>query len=411
MIKNIDIDMILDKAFEVINPKTAVETVSIFDALDRVIAQDVYSQKALPPFDNSKMDGYAINSDDLGKVVTVIGTIFAGSELENELKSGESFKIMTGAVLPKGADVVVPFEDILESSSNFITLPKAIKNRYIRYKNSELEVNKLIINSGVRLASSHLALLASQGVFVIKVFKKVKIGIFSSGNEIKEPWEITNSYQIYNSNSMVIYQILKERCYDVSYIGSLKDDKELIKAELESAFREYDCIITTGGVSKGEADFIKTILPQIGVIEIFDKIDVRPGKPTTFGIKDDKLFFALPGNPLSSLMNLSLFGLAILEKFQGAINYYPTFVNAKSSKSFKIIGDRANIILGNLINGEFIVCRDNMYESGMILPFVESDSFLVIKKGVDFINCGDIVKVIPYKLKFIDKYVDFINSH
>jgi molybdopterin molybdotransferase len=377
---------------------TTTENVQILDALGRVLANDVVCQKALPAFDNSAMDGYAVKVSDAGKIVKIEGTIFAGDFPEGvEIRQGTIHKIMTGAMVPPSCDAVVPFEKAEAIDEFTIKLPEKIKNaQHIRRLGEEINTGAVILNKGDLLTPSHLAVLASQGITTVPVFRKLRIGVLSTGSEIKEPWDRAEAYQIYNSNSTALYGCAKELGFDVSYLGAIPDDEEAIRATI-SGFHNYDVIITSGGVSVGEADFTAKVFKEEGMTVHFHGMALKPGKHALYGVMGETIIMGLPGNPLASLSVFMLFATPILAKRQGRKAYAHTTAIAKNAEAFSFKGRRANLILGTIKNGEFTVVDGYMYGSGMITPVTKSNAFIITKVGVEALSVGQEVKIVlPY---------------
>ena len=390
-----EVDEALFLALENTKPIQEKEIVSIFNALNRVLAQDIVCKKALPAFDNSAMDGYVVKLSDAGKEVDIKGAIFAGDFPQDvEIKEGMVYKIMTGAYVPKGSEAVVPFEDVEIIDEERIKLPNKIKqNAHIRFRGEEINEDEIILKEGDLLRPAHIAVLASQGITNIKVFRKLKAAIISTGSEIKEPWQQAKTFQIYNSNSSAIYASALEMNIDISYIGAVEDSKEKI-LQLVDSFRNYDVVFTSGGVSVGEADFTDEVLKSAGLKTIVHGVAIKPGKHALFGLLENTAIIGLPGNPLSSLATFMLFATPIIAKMQGRKKFYPTISIAKNSKTFSFKGRRANLILGTVLDGVFYATQDYKYSSGMLTPVTKSNCFIVAKKGVEVINKDDEVRIV-----------------
>ncbi|MCV6608631.1 MAG: molybdopterin molybdotransferase MoeA, partial [Campylobacterales bacterium] len=349
-------------------------------------------------FDNSAMDGYAVKIPDRGKTIKFHETIFAGDNPKDlQVIEGMCHKIMTGAMTPKGCEAVVPFEKVEIIDKNTIKLPDKIKkNGNIRFQGEEIDKKDLIIEKGTLLGAGEIAILASQGISSVKVYKKLKVAVMSSGDEIKEPWDNSEDYQIYNSNSIGIYTFLKELGCEPSYIGALPDDKEKLQNAVRN-LKGYDLIVTSGGVSVGEADYTKEVFENQGMKTVIHGIEIKPGKHGMFGFLDKTVMIGLPGNPLSSMSMFLTFVSPIAGKLSGRNAYYPNTARAKIVKDFSFNGNRANVIFGTLSDGKFQATDDYKYSSGMLSPLLNSNCFIIANKGVTSFKKGDKVKVImPY---------------
>jgi len=387
------------------------EKVFIFDAAGRVLAESILCQKELPAFTNSGMDGYAIRLGDSGKKVKIVGSIFAGDDVSDiEINDGECYKIMTGAMCPKNSEAVVPFEDAISTQGEFVELPQNIKpNHNIKLKGEELALGKTVLQKGERLNASALSLIASQGISVVEVLRSIKIGVLSTGDEIVEPWHKAEDHQIYNSNSSAVYSHLKLLGFDVSYIGILPDELSGMKEKIR-ALQEFDVVFTTGGVSKGEADFVEKAFKECGMDVIFHGVLVKPGRHTMMGKTGKTYIFGLPGNPLAATVNLMYIIAPFLFKLSGEKSYYADFVYAKNMQTFKLSKGRANMVLGTLRNGEFLVARNGKYGSGMITPLVESNAIIFTKNGLEEVREGEMIKVVPMNYSPCRNFADMINA-
>lgn len=383
------------KALENTRPVTQVEMVSLFDSLNRVLARDVICKKSLPAFDNSAMDGYAVKTADAGKTVTINGTIFAGDFPEDVvINEGSVHKIMTGAFVPATTDAIVPYEDAEVVDENTVKLPEKIKaGKHIRRLGEEVMAGDQILKAGDLIRPAHMAVLASQGITQVAVFRKLKIGILSTGSEIKEPWESAEAYQIYNSNSTALFGACLEMNTDVSYLGAIPDDKELFKKTIKE-FYDYDVIFTSGGVSVGDADFTEEVFVSEGMKKLVHGVALKPGKHAMYGTMGKTTIIGLPGNPLSSIAVFMLFATPVLAKMQGRSRYHQSVALAKNAKDFSFKGNRANLIWGTLSNGEFTATDDYKYGSGMLTPITNSNAFIIAKQGVHELKRGDEVRVV-----------------
>ncbi|WP_298085488.1 molybdopterin molybdotransferase MoeA, partial [uncultured Campylobacter sp.] len=290
------------------------EFVSLERATGKILAQDVFAVKNLPSFNNAAMDGYALKFDDFNEPLSVAATVLAGDEAEISLKKGECVKIMTGAKMPINADTVVPFEDALLQDGKLSPQSKVKKFNALRYKGEEVKAGEILLKKGEILTPAKVMMLAAQGIYCVCVERELKIGIFSSGDEVVEPWQNASEEQIYNANGAGIASLLQSFGFASSYAGIIKDDLESTTRALETA--EFDVIITSGGASKGEADFMKTALLNLDFSELFDGVNIRPGRPSKAFIKDKKIVFILPGNPMAAFLMCFLLVVPFLKGAQ-----------------------------------------------------------------------------------------------
>ena len=364
------------------------EFASLERATGKILAQDVVAVKNLPSFDNAAMDGYALKFDDFNEPLSVAATVLAGDEAEIALKKGECVKIMTGAKMPINADTVVPFEDAVLQDGKLTPQSKVKKFNALRYKGEEVKAGEILLKKGEILTPARIMMLAAQGIYCICVEREIKIGIFSSGDEVVEPWQNASEEQIYNANGAGIASLLQSFGFASSYAGIIKDDLESTTRALETA--EFDIIITSGGASKGEADFMKTALLNLGFSELFDGVNIRPGRPSKAFIKDKKIVFILPGNPMAAFLMCFLLVVPFLkstrlEKFDAVLN-----------QDVKIKSGRQNIVLGSFCEGKFSVTDNNKFGSGMITPLIKSNAVLVTNESLGELKTGEIVKILKF---------------
>lgn len=281
------------------------EKVALFDALDCVTAEPVISPINVPSFNNSAMDGYAVRLADINqsKLLPLAGTIFAGDDISNlNWPSGSCLRIMTGAPVPEQADAVVMQEETeqTESGINFLGVIKLGSN--IRCIGEDVKQDSVVVTKGTRLTIPTLSSLATLGITELVVYKKIKVAIFSTGNELTDIGDpLTNKSAIYDSNRFTLKLLLSKLNCQIIDLGIIADDPNRIKQSLETASKLADLVITSGGVSVGDADYTKTALEALGKIN-FWKIAIKPGKPFAFGKIGDALFCGLPGNPVSTLV-------------------------------------------------------------------------------------------------------------
>ena len=360
------------------------EFISLERATGKILAGDVVAVKNLPSFDNSALDGYALKFDDFNEPLIVAATVLAGDTAEISLKKGECVKIMTGAKMPENTDTIVPFEDAVLQDGKLSPQSKVKKFNAVRYKGEEVKAGEILLKKGEILTPAKVMMLAAQGIYCVCVAREPKIGIFSSGDEVVEPWQNAGQGQIYNANAAGIASLLQSFGFASSYAGIIKDDLESTTRALETA--EFDVIITSGGASKGEADFMKTALLNLGFSELLDGVNIRPGRPSKVFIKDKKIVFILPGNPMSAFLMCFLLVVPFLkgaqfEKFGAVLN-----------QDVEIKSGRQNIVFGSFADGKFNVTDDNKFGSGMIMPLIKSNAILITSESDSALKAGEIVK-------------------
>lgn len=408
----LDFEIARQKSLDLVNQTTFKEIIPISEAIGRVLSKDVICVKNLPAFNNSAMDGFAIKFSDAGKTLSINKVIFAGDKgvkVEPSLKENECYKIMTGAKVPFDADTIIPIENCFDVTQNSVRIPLEIKKgANLRLKGEEQKEGGVILKRGEKITSSFITLLASQGLVMVEVYKKISIAVLSTGNEIKEPWEQSDDEEIYNCNSYALISLLKEKNFDATYCGVIPDNLEESKAFIKN-LKNYNVIISTGGISMGDADFVGEAFLQNGLDIAFHGVNIKPGRPIMMGKMQNTVVICLPGNPLTAMVNIYLFTLPMLKKLQGEISINHGFVKGINQKEFKTKKGRVNVVLGRVQNGEFFVTRDNKYGSGMITVLYESNAILVTNEQTSNINQNQEVKLLEFNGKFFEEKVDILN--
>lgn len=382
---------------------------NIYEAYGEILAVDIYCQKPLPAFDNSAMDGYGLKMCDLKKNIKIKSTILAGENASAiEIFEGECVKVMTGAMLAKGVEVVVPIENVQVEDGGFIKiLGDFDKGANIRYKGEEKCIGSNIAKRGDRLTHGLIGLIVSQGIAIVEVYEKLKIAVYSSGNEVIEPTEKAEEYQIYNINAACIVSLLKSYGYNAEYLGILKDNPQTLQNAIKT-FHHYDVVITSGGASVGEADFLETSLKSCGAIIRYHKINIKPGKAMMTATLGDTFICALPGNPLSGIVNLAIIGIPTIVRLQKARKFYPKPIIAKLKNPIKLKSGRLNMILGKYENGEFEAYKGGKYGSNTISTIAECDSIVIIGEKISQLEGS--IRILPYVMEFSDTIFDIINE-
>jgi molybdopterin molybdotransferase len=359
---------------------TTHKLLSLESAHGFILAQDVVATYNLPPYDNSAMDGYALRMSESTIALKEIGTIFAGDDYSTPLREGETLRIMTGAKVPEGADVIVPIENTSKDSDGNIIVPTELKKQqHIRFMGEDIKAGEKLLHKGEKLNAYKIALLASQGISYVKVFKKPRIALFGSGNELKMHFEEIEGTQLYNTNSPTLLARAKELGCEVEFIGTAKDSLEDISEHIKSAL-DCDLIITSGGVSVGDADFTKSAFEPFGYEIYFDKIDIKPGKPTTFAHIGNTLVLNLPGNPLAASLNFELFGRAIINALSATEEKFIAPIVVKLKEDF-VANTRRRSLVPGYFDGEFFTPAKK-FAPGMVSPLAHANGFIVFESGL-----------------------------
>jgi molybdopterin molybdotransferase len=312
------------------------EAVSLDDSLDRILASDIHSTINVPGFDNSAMDGYTIALKDSQVAqenlsFDVVDRIAAGST-GNDLKIGNAARIFTGAPIPNGANTVVMQEECtLSEDKSQITVKRTINlNENIRPTGNDILKDNVILSSGRQIKPQDISLAASVGVGELVVFKKIKVGVFFTGDELVEPGNPLTPGKIYNSNRYALVALLKQVGCDVINLGNIEDKLDATCEALEALESQCDLIMTTGGVSVGEEDHVKPAVEKLGELNLW-KIRMKPGKPLAYGKVKQTPFIGLPGNPVSSFVTFCIFSLPFIKKMQGNSNYESKILKVKTN--------------------------------------------------------------------------------
>ncbi len=378
------------------------ENVSIFDAHGRVIYDYIVSDVNIPPLNNSAMDGYAIIAEDTMSAsketpvkLKITGEIKAGGEyIGKSVTSNNAIRIMTGAPVPKGSDAIIQFEDTSEDG-DIVNIFREIKiNENYRFAGEDIKKGSTVLNKGHCLKSADIGLLASLNYSEVNVYKRPEVAIISTGDEIADIGENIRPGQIRNSNSYTIYSEVKKYNALPRYLGIAKDTPEDTREKLLQAF-ECDIVITTGGVSMGKYDFVKDVMSDIGIDLLFERIKMKPGKPFTFGKKGSKLFFGLPGNPVSAMISFIQFVRPAILTMMGAQKIGKPVVNALLEENIKKKPDRTHFIRGyfTVKDGDISVTTTGSQGSGVLRSMSDANCLIILPIGTKEAKAGDRVLI------------------
>ncbi|RXK01524.1 molybdopterin molybdenumtransferase MoeA [Arcobacter sp. CECT 8989] len=400
----ISLEEAIKKSLELADTSTLIESIPLEKALGRVLSKDIICIKNLPAFNNSAMDGFAVKASDAGKTLTIKSKIFAGDKGSSaSLAENECYKIMTGAKVPDDVDTIIPIELCSDVSETKVTIPSEIKKgNHLRLKGEEQKEGNSLITKGETINFSHITLLASQGITMVEVVKKISIAVISTGNELKEPWETSDDEEIYNCNSYGIISLLNQKGFEASYCGVIPDNLEE-SSNCISNLKKYDVVISTGGISMGDADFISQAFKENGLKVAFHGVNIKPGKPIMMGKMDNTVVISLPGNPLPALINTYLFILPVLSKKQGSKAFYHDTTFAMNTQRFTVKQGKVNIVLGKVESGNFKVTRENKYGAAMITALYESNALLVTNEERASFEVGEEAHLITFDSNLVEK--------
>ena len=375
------------------------------DALGYTLAEDIQSPLNVPPFNNSAMDGYGVKHRDLincsaDNAVTLkqVGKSFAGAPYSGELEAGCCIRIMTGAVVPSCVDTVVMQErtTVKDDLISFAQCPPLADN--VRLAGEDLKQGQSVLSKGHKLTPRDIPLLASLGLAQVTVFRKLKVAVISSGDELKSLGEPLTQGDIYDSNRYSIIALLSRLNVEVIDFGIIRDDRDLIRNALIEADQQADVVITSGGVSVGEADFIKEILGELGTIG-FWKLAIKPGKPFAFGKLPNSVFFGLPGNPVSAMVTLYQLAVPAMATLSGIKPQAAIRFNATAKQAFRKSAGRTDFQRATYSvdeNGLLIVESTGSQGSGVFSSMSQSNCFVVLEQERGNVQAGEVVTIEPY---------------
>jgi molybdopterin molybdotransferase len=381
----------------------STELIPIENCIGRISSSTIKATISLPTFNNSAMDGYGLRGEK--QRYKIIGKILAGDSHSYTLQDGECIKILTGAEVPPSVETIIPQENTIESET-FITIEKPVKfGANIRYRGEDINKAEVILYKGDEINSSHVGLLASQGITHVEVYRKVNIGVFASGSELKLHHERLGDSQVYNSNTPYLLSRSEELGCSTRFVGKSDDNIESLKKLIISAL-DCDIIITSGGVSVGEADFTKEAFSSLGMNILFNKVHIKPGKPTTFGKIGKTLILNLPGNPLASALNFEIFGKFMINKLSGKKAYYHDSIDTKLAKDISSNRPVTNIIPGTFDGRYFTPV--SKFAPGMVNVLNHCNGLIIVDANTNELKIDDNVKFIPIRWSFFkDSFEEF----
>jgi len=359
-------------------------------SLNRILAEDIESDIYLPPFDKSAMDGYAISSGDKSRRFFIKETIPAGFVPGIHLNPGECAKIMTGAMLPEGADRVVKKEITLESDG-FMTITEEDGNFNVCKKGEDVGPKDLIIKSGKRIKPQDVGVIASLGHKVVKVYKKPLVGIITTGSEIVQPGQQLQKGQIYNSNSYSIAAQLKEMGAEVRLEEITEDKEHSIKRDISNLLKRVDLLVISGGVSMGDYDFVPAILEKMGVNILIKKVAVKPGKPLLLGTMGENIIFGLPGNPVSTFVINEIFVKPVVFRLQGFV-YKPLYFKGVLKNDLNQKNAQRTTFIPVLVENEEVTPVE-YHGSAHLTALLGANGLLQIPRGINELLKGAVVDV------------------
>lgn len=397
----IPLDDALSQMLGRITPLNTSESVPLVQAFGRITARDVVSPLDVPGFDNSAMDGYAVRLSDIATdaPLMVAGKAFAGQPYHGEWPVGSCIRIMTGAPVPAGCDAVVMQEQTEQTDTGvrFTAPVKAGQN--IRRCGEDIANGAVVFPAGTRLTVAELPVLASLGIPEVDVIRKIRVALFSTGDELQLPGQPLGDGQIYDTNRLAVHLMLEQLGCEVINLGIIRDDPEQLRQTFIKADSEADVVISSGGVSVGEADYTKTILDELGEIG-FWKLAIKPGKPFAFGKLSHSWFCGLPGNPVSAALTFYQLVQPLLAKLSGftGSTQAPRLRVRAASRLKKSPGrlDFQRGVLQRDANGELTVSTTGHQGSHIFSSFNQGNCFIVLERERGHVEAGEWVEVEPF---------------
>ncbi|EIZ1338726.1 bifunctional molybdopterin-guanine dinucleotide biosynthesis adaptor protein MobB/molybdopterin molybdotransferase MoeA [Vibrio parahaemolyticus] len=388
-----------EKILSLVNTVSGIEACKIENAYGRVLAEHIISPVNVPQYTNSAMDGYAIRSDDVDRdSYQVVAEVMAGHAYDQPLEVGQTVKIMTGAPTPRNGDTVVMREQASQEGDKVTFNGSNIKaGQNVRQAGEDLAIGSDVFTAGTRLASPEMGMIASLGFGEANVFRKLKVAVFSTGDEVQAPGTEQKANSIYDSNRFTIMGMLEKLGCEILDFGILEDNEQLMIEALENASAQADVVMASGGVSVGDADYIKLALDKLGQID-FWRINMRPGRPLAFGQINNKPFFGLPGNPVAVMVSFINFVEPALRKMQGEQGWKPLKVNAIATENLRSRQGRTEFSRGIYElddTGRLTVRTTGKQGSGILRSMSEANCLIEISPAIDTVKAGESVTIIP----------------
>ncbi len=394
--------------FTLVSPLQSVETVeleAVADCLGRVLAAATLSRLDFPHWDNSAMDGYAVRSADVQQVpvtLQVIEEIPAGKLPQKTLQPGQAARILTGAMLPAGADTVVMQEETERSEQQVIILKASAAQAFVRSRGSFARVGDELLAAGRVIGPAEMALLAAAQQTQIPVFRRPRVAILSTGSELVRPDQVLQPGQLVDSNQYALAALVAQTGAVPVPMGIVGDDRARLKEAIASALAQCDMVISSGGVSVGDYDYVEEVLVELGATLHVRSVAVKPGKPLTVAGFAGKVYFGLPGNPASAMVGFWRFVAPAIAKLSGRSQpWQPEFVWAQATAAVTAGGDRETYVWGQLVTGEAgyeFTRASGGHNSGNLVNLAGTSGLAVVPQGETRIEAGQALKVLKIAL-------------
>jgi len=369
------------------------EPVPIAQAGGRVAAEDVRARVDLPPFASSAMDGFAVRADDLPASLQVVGESAAGGPHNGRLAVGKAVIISTGAVVPDGADAVVPIELVVRQENSVEISSAAAPGAHVRPRGGDVAAGDVVVPAGARLTPARLAAAAAAGVAEVSCRRRPRVAVLATGSELVAPGEPLRPGQIYEANGLMLASALAAAGAEVVTDPPAADDEAVLRKALERGLAG-DVLVTSGGVSVGEHDLVRAVELELGVEELFWRVSIKPGKPVSFGVRGETLVFGLPGNPVSALVGCELFVKPALRALQGLTDPLPRFEPGRLSVGLRRNEERDEFVRArSRVDADAVVLEPVVgQESHMIVRSAAADALVHVPRGNGELASGSTVR-------------------
>lgn len=387
--------------YDLLTPVSSWQKLALREALGHVLHTPVISPLQVPPHNNSAMDGYAIHSSDIEAdsfTLRQVGIAYAGQPFLGTVSKGECVRIMTGAMMPPECDTVIMQEHVAVDADDITVYGEQIAGQNVRHAGEDIQQGDNVLPAGHRISPADMGLIASLGIGEVRVNRRLRVAFFSTGDELRSIGEQLEPGQIYDSNRYTLYGMLKRLDVEVLDMGVVPDEKAALKQALAQAAAEADVVITSGGVSVGDADYVKEMLAELGQVN-FWKIAMKPGRPLAFGKIGDALFFGLPGNPVSVMVTFYQFVQPALKKMAGENEHPLPLMHVPTESTIRKRPGRFEFQRGILFEdeqGQLKVHTTGQQGSGILRSMSVANCFILLDEDCDGIEPGTIVTVQPF---------------
>ncbi|HEY4346091.1 MAG TPA: gephyrin-like molybdotransferase Glp [Gaiellaceae bacterium] len=370
----------------------AAEAVALEEAAGRILAEPAHAGVDLPSFPASAMDGFALRAADAPATLPVVGRVAAGKPSAVALEPGQAMAIATGGVVPDGADSVVPIEDVEDRESE-VVVGVVLPGANVRSRGGDLGKGDLVVAAGVRLGPVHLGALAAAGVTHVQCSRRPRVTVAVTGTELRQPGEPLARGEIYDANGVILATQIRSTGAEVERLPAVLDDVDSTRAAIEKGL-QADVLVTSGGVSVGVYDLVRSTEADLGVEEVFWRVAVRPGKPVAFGVRGTTLVFGLPGNPVSSLVGFELFVRPALLALQGLADPKPTYRPGVLGRPTRLLVGRDSLLRARTRAGGEAVVLDPLtgQESHMIAHAATANALVLVPAGEGELAAGSPVR-------------------